>query len=232
MNKIGILSAGPGLAEIVKIYGHSSEWIPQILLNYNIQFDVIKVYEDDCIIDDNYDGYIITGSKYSVYDNIKWIDKLKYDLLSIIEREKPMLGICFGHQLLAEVLGGNVCKNSKGWELGSYRVQLTKEGIDSPLFNGLSSNEIFYESHQDVVESPPLNSTVLANSAKGNQSFVMNKNIYGVQFHPEFNWDITRKLMDIRIKKGIEVDSKILLESSNGHLVLNNFIDTIEREKI
>ena len=231
MNKIAILSAGPGLPEIVEKYGHSSDWIPQILSTHNIEFDIIKVYRDNFKFCYDYDAYIITGSKYSVYDDVDWISRLKDYLSTIIQTDKPILGICFGHQLLAEVLGGNVIKNPKGWELGSYQIQLTESGLNSPLFKDILNNEIFYESHQDFVECLPANSTELSTSDKGNQSFVYNDKIFGVQFHPEFSWDVTRMLMDLRIKKGIKVDDETLDKSSKGPVLLNNFIDIIERIK-
>ena len=89
---------------------------------------------------------------------------------------------------------------------------------------------MFYESHQDVVSKLPEGSICLANTIKGNQSFKYSNNIYGVQFHPEFTWDITRALMDIRIKKGVHVDNVHLDKSKNSYRVLHNFIDIVERE--
>ena len=74
---ITILSCGPGLKEIVNVYGHSSEWIPNAINNSSISFTVNKVYENDFSNINNADAYIITGSKYSVYDEIDWIEKLK-----------------------------------------------------------------------------------------------------------------------------------------------------------
>ena len=130
--------------------------------------------------------------------------------------------------MLADVLGGDVRKNSKGWELGSYNVLLTKAGMKDSLFEGIDDDEIFYESHQDVVTKLPPGSISLANTFKSNQSFVCSKNIYGVQFHPEFSWEVTRKLMDIRIKKGIQVDDNNLKISKYGNKILHNFIHIIE----
>ena len=75
MKKIIILSAGPGLPEIVSKYGHSSEWIPDILSRYNVSCEVKKIYaEESCSIDDG-DAWIVSGSKYSVYDDLSWINK-------------------------------------------------------------------------------------------------------------------------------------------------------------
>tara|TARA_Y100001970_G_scaffold185591_1_gene225719 strand:- start:11344 stop:12039 length:696 start_codon:yes stop_codon:yes gene_type:complete len=223
-----ILSNGPGLPEVVSLYGHSSEWIPDSINQKNIHYTVIKTYDDVSFDYLNADAFIITGSKYSVYDNAKWIDNLKLKVDDIIKLGKPILGICFGHQLLASCLGGKVEKNSKGWELGSYEISLTKEGKTSPLFNKFNNNDIVYESHQDVVSSLPKDAIELAYSNKGNQSFSYGDFLYGVQFHPEFSYDVTRKLMDLRLERGVKIDNDILIESINSKNILTNFIEIVK----
>ena len=229
--KISILSCGPGLPEIVSQYGHSSEWIPNSIDNSKIEYKIIKVYEDTNFSINDTDAVIITGSKYSVYDEQKWISYLMDIVKSFIDKNKPILGICFGHQILAACLGGKVIKNSRGWELGSYNVSLTTEGLDSPLFDSVDNNDIFYESHQDVVSMIPEGAVELAFTEKANQSFSYNNVIFGVQFHPEFTYDVTRKLMDLRIKKGILVDSNILDKSVKGKIILNNFIKIVKESE-
>ena len=227
MSKIIILSAGPGLAEVVEKYGHSSEWIPNILTRHSIDFEIKKAYENDFGTIEDADAWIITGSKYSVYDDIEWIGKLKKHLVNIFNSNKPVLGICFGHQLIAEVLGGTVQKNTLGWELGSYKIHLSDKGRQSRLFYKIEKDYYIYESHQDVFTKLPNGATLLALNNKGNQSFKYN-NIYGVQFHPEFSFDITKKLIEIRVKNGIKVDDNELIKSKSGEKILHNFIHIIE----
>ena len=224
MKKIVILSAGAGLPEIVGKYGHSSQWIPSILSNHNVEFVLRNLYEEDtCYLEDG-DAWIVSGSKYSVYDDIKWIKKAISFLALLIKEKKPILGICFGHQLIAKALGADVIKNPLGWELGSYMISLTEKGSKNKLFRSFSNREIVYESHQDIIENIPDSMDVLAYSDKSVQSFQCNNNIYGVQFHPEFSWEITRMLMDLRIKKGVSVDNNHLEKSNNGYKILHNFI--------
>ena len=93
------------------------------------------------------------------------------------------------------------------------------------MFEGFSSQEIVYESHQDTVLDLPDNVDILADSIKSNQSFSFNEKIFGVQFHPEFSKEVTRMLMDLRIAKGISVDSNDLLDSPKSHSVLKNFLN-------
>ncbi|MAZ61655.1 MAG: hypothetical protein CMG50_05725 [Candidatus Marinimicrobia bacterium] len=225
MKNVVILSNGPGLPEIIKKYGHSSDWIPNIVSNDNINFIIKKVYENDFEIDLNADAYILTGSKYSVYDDVDWIYKLKDFTKLLVDNNRYILGICFGHQILANCLGADVKKNNLGWELGSYKIELTEKGLCNALFNGFSSSEIVYESHQDTVLNLPADIDVLASSDKSNQSFSYKNKVFGVQFHPEFSKEVTRMLMDLRIKKGVSIDSDILLESDKSFSILNNFLN-------
>lgn len=225
MKNVVILSNGPGLPEIVKKFGHSSDWIPSIINNDNINFIIKKVYEDDFEISMDADAYILTGSKYSVYDDVDWIYKLKKITKTLVDNNRYVLGICFGHQILACCLGADVKKNKLGWELGSYKINLTNKGLSNKLFAGFSDTEIVYESHQDTVLNLPPDVDVLALSDKSNQSFSYNDKVFGVQFHPEFSMEVTRMLMDLRIQKGVSIDSNHLLKSDKSFSILNNFLN-------
>ena len=224
---IVIVSNGPGLKDVVDEFGHSSEWIPAVIDDSSIKYKILKAYEREVCNINDYDAFIITGSKYSVYDNFDWITDLKNFINSIVSKNKPILGICFGHQILAECLGGKVEKNKLGWELGSYKISLTENGSVHPLFKDVGEGDIVYESHQDVVSVIPENAVELAYTKKANQSFACNDNVFGVQFHPEFSYDVTRALMDIRVSKGISIDSDKLEESLNSKNILTNFINIV-----
>ena len=224
---IVIISNGPGLKDVVEKFGHSSEWIQTSINDATINYKILKAYEKEICNIENHDAFIITGSKYSVYDNLDWISTLKTLVNSIIAQNKAILGICFGHQILAECLGGRVEQNKLGWELGSYKINLTTEGLKHPLFKNISDKDIVYESHQDVVSIMPEDVIELAYTKKANQAFYYRNNIFGVQFHPEFTYDVTRALMDIRTNKGIHIDSSNLEKSLNSKNILTNFIKII-----
>ena len=74
---IVIISNGPGLPEVVNEYGHSSSWIPDLIKDKDITFSIKKVYDNDALELSDGDAWIITGSKYSVYDDFPWIYRLK-----------------------------------------------------------------------------------------------------------------------------------------------------------
>ena len=94
-------------------------------------------------------------------------------------------------------MGGKVEKNLLGWELGSYNISLTRDGVNSQLFKSFKNGDIVYESHQDVVSFLPSMLLSLLFQII-NQSFSYGHKIFGVQFHPEFSFEVTRKLMDLR----------------------------------
>ena len=227
MKKISIIINGPGIEEVKSLYGQASDWVQNVLANYDLDVKVVKAYEMEELNPEIDDAWIITGSAHSVYDNFQWIDYLKMKLREMSKVRKPVLGICFGHQLIADTFGGKVEKNLKGWEIGSCEVNLTKDAMKNELFSGLSSPLCVYQSHQDIVVSLPDGSFLMAENNMGIQSFVYNDQFYGVQFHPEFTKIVMETYLDIRYKKGI-IDSKPnVKESEDSHKILNNFIENI-----
>lgn len=129
---------------------------------------------------------LITGSPESIYDGQPWIPEAKAWLKDAIAADVPILGVCFGHQLLAELLGGRVGRNPLGWEFGTAEITLTPEGLQDPLFEGLSSPLISHEAHQDVVLELPPGATVLATSPRDpHHALRLRERVWSVQFHPE-----------------------------------------------
>ena len=95
----------------------------------------------------------------------------------------------------------NVVKNNKGWELGGSYISINDVGIKSPIFQNILMDDSFYMSHQDVVTRLPKGAVELASNEKGNQSYSIGNYMYGVQFHPEFPYSVTKKYAQIRYDK-------------------------------
>ncbi len=136
-----------------------------------------------------------------------------------------MLGICFGHQVIASALGAKVVDNKKGWELGSSKVNLSTSGCKSTLFKGFDKNFEVYESHHDVVVDIPKKIDILAQNEYGLQSFSYLDYVFGVQFHPEFNYDVMKAYCEARKDKLKNKDKYYVTSQNQGVKVLDNFIN-------
>jgi len=227
MKKIKILDCGPSLESVSKEFGQSPEWIISSLADCDCSFDWIKVYSGQEINDAYADAWIITGSPRSVYDEDDWMLKLEDSIRGVSNKGAPILGICFGHQIIAKSFGGNVELNPKGWELGSHKITLTEKGKNSLLFNNLPVEIVVYESHQDHISILPEDAIQLAYNEKCVQALQLFDYIFSVQFHPEFSLEIMKKYIETRSSSGVVIDDNFVEKSTNSDLVLSNFINMI-----
>ena len=225
--KILIISAGPGIDEIRNIYGHAIDWISSFIQDSSVIIDVVHIYQNQNFNESDYDAWIITGSASSVTDDHSWITLLKNKIIYAHKNFVPVLGVCFGHQIISSALGGKVINNKKGWELGSYKIDINDIGKASPLFKGVDLNDYFHFSHEDIVEELPLSAISLANNNMGLQAYSIDDKIFGVQFHPEFSTEIIDKYVEIRYKKGIIPNYNPVFESKSSHKIISNFVDIV-----
>ena len=226
--KISVISCGPGLDEVREKFGHSYDWVQTHCNVDEIEFSQFNAYKGIFPELNEGDGWIITGSAKSVYDDLEWIVELEFLIKKAYDIRKPTLGICFGHQLIAQALGGVVDKNQKGWELGGSMLSFNIEGLSSPLFKDVSIEDSFYMSHQDVVLKLPKHAIELAFNEMGNQAYSMGDFIYGVQFHPEFSYEVAKEYLDIRYKKGMIRKRLDICKSKTSSQVINNFIKSLK----
>lgn len=136
-----------------------------------------------------YDGVVVTGSRSSVYWEEPWIGPTKEWLSEAIEREIPCLGICYGHQLLADVLGGTV-EGMGAYEIGYNTVTHTG---DSRLFSGIDEEFLVFTTHSDAVTELPPGAEALAENEYSNHGF-RKDHVFGVQFHPEYDMETAAQL--------------------------------------
>jgi GMP synthase (glutamine-hydrolysing) len=228
MRRISIITNGPGVSEVKSLYGQASDWIQNVLSSYDdLEVNVVKGYKMEHLDPNDDDAWIITGSAHSVYDDFPWMNYIKEKLKEAEEVRIPVLGICFGHQLIADTFGGKVVLNEKGWEVGSCTVNLLDSGEKCSLFSSFKDSIDVYQSHQDIVVEIPEKAILLAENSMGIQSFVYDDIFYGVQFHPEFTKDVMEKYLTIRYEKGILKEIPKVNECKQSSKILNNFIDNI-----
>ena len=130
------------------------------------------------------EGYLCTGSRHSVDEDIEWIHQLKNFVRQLDEADKPFVGICFGHQMLAEALGGKVAKAAGGWGVGVKSIEiLQSENWMKPKQSALRLQYM----HQDQVVRLPENSVLLGQSDHCPAAmFRVGQTMIGIQAHPEF----------------------------------------------
>jgi GMP synthase (glutamine-hydrolysing) len=130
-------------------------------------------------------GFVMTGSSSSVTDADPWIQRAEAYVKEIAAEGVPLFGICFGHQLVAHALGGEVKKNPRGREIGTIQV---KRLADDPIFAGAGETLAANATHMDSVTRLPQGAQVLASSElEPIQAFALGKAIRCVQFHPEID---------------------------------------------
>jgi GMP synthase (glutamine-hydrolysing) len=136
---------------------------------------------------DGFAGVIVTGSGAMVTERLDWSERSAAWLREAAQAGLPVFGICYGHQLLAHALGGQVGDNPAGREMGTVEVRLAAAAADDPLFAGLPPAFRAQATHlQTVLRAPEGASVLAASELDACQAFRWGTSAWGVQFHPEF----------------------------------------------
>ena len=142
------------------------------------------------------DVYLITGSRHSVYDDIPWIGQLAEFLEQALAQGKKIIGICFGHQLMAHFFGGSVTSADAGWGVGVHRGKVIKS---APWMHTPSDQLALLCSHKDQVQALPAGAeTFLTSEFCPIGGFTMGDQVITVQGHPEFSKPYAEALMGYR----------------------------------
>lgn len=175
-------------------HGEFAHWIRVGAGLRQADIDVVNVEAGAALPARNgYAGVFVTGSPAMVTDHLDWSERSADWLREAAHAGLPILGICYGHQLLAYALGGTVADNPQGRELGTVRVQLAAEAADDPLLQGVDATMSAQVSHMQSVLQPPSEARVLAfNAHDACQAFRWGRAAWGVQFHPEFSTQYMR----------------------------------------
>lgn len=133
-----------------------------------------------------FDLLIILGGFQSAYDeeNYEWLEEEKRWIRVMIEKNKYVLGICLGAQLIADAMGGKAKKHIHK-EIGWWPVQFNERALSHPLLKGMPKEATFYQFHQDTFQLPEMSDHLAENKASKNQAYSINEHVLALQFHPE-----------------------------------------------
>lgn len=184
-----ILQPGQKLPELSGYPGDFADWVLAGMEVDRAEAMIIRPQAGDALPDPaTVRGIVITGSGAMVTEQADWMRQTEAWLRRVVAQATPLLGICFGHQLLAHALGGEVADNPRGIEVGTVATRLTREAASDPLFAGLGADCRVQTSHQQSVRRLPAGAVLLSASEQDpHHAFRYGAAAWGVQFHPEFS---------------------------------------------
>lgn len=198
--RIAILETGAPPAALIAAHGDYPRMLERLLAPHSrrLSFVAIKAAPDPILpAPAEFDGLLITGSPAAVYEGHPWIEPLKDLVRRAASARRPSVGICFGHQLMAEAFGGRVETSEKGWGVGVHDYEV--RGVEDWM-RPAAARIACVASHQDQVVSPPPGARTLAASdfcPHAALSYAQGPAV-SFQMHPEFSAEYARALLDLR----------------------------------
>lgn len=174
---------------------------------------------------------VITGSWSMVTDRPEWSERVGHWALELIARGKPLLGVCYGHQLMAQTMGGRVDYLEGGREQGVFDVCLSSAAAADPLFGRWPVHFSAYLSHSQSVVMPPVGAVVLGGTARDPYQILRyGPNALSVQFHPDFTPAVLQACIADRVERSGDASEKTpaiksLLDTPQARNVLSHFIE-------
>jgi GMP synthase-like glutamine amidotransferase len=202
--RIAILKTGAPPPALEARFGSYPDMLAALLAGAARRFTDFDATHGDFPAQDYYDALIITGSPAGVHDALPWIEPLKAFLRQA--RGTPMIGVCFGHQIMAEAFGGRVEKSHKGWGLGLHRYEVT---ASESWMHGAADAFTIAASHQDQVVAAPRGARVAAASVFTPIAALAYADHPAISFqgHPEFSPAFAEAL--VRARRGHAFDAAL-----------------------
>lgn len=209
--KIGILKSGHPPEDLRPEYGDYDDVFSRMLADQGLTFEGYSVV--DMAFPDSVtacDGWLITGSRHGAYEDLAFIPPLEDFIRQAYAADIPLVGVCFGHQIIAQALGGKVEKFRDGWAVGRQTYDWNGEAVSLNAW------------HQDQVTEVPSDATVCAsNDFCQNAAMVYGKKAFTVQAHPEYDSNFIAGLAKFR-GRGVVPDAQLAELESNLEKPVDN----------
>jgi GMP synthase (glutamine-hydrolysing) len=225
-----IVKTGTTLPDLVSRCGDFEDWIARGLGLPQGEIRVVSVFRGEPLPDPaSFSGVVVSGSSAMVSDREDWSERAADWLPTAIEAGTPLLGICYGHQLLAHALGGRVGLNPRGREIGTVAVRF--HGADGdPLLGVMPRVAQVHATHLESVLELPAGAKGMASSdLDPHHAFAVGEGTWGVQFHPEFDAEAMRGYLEGRRaaleSEGLDPEALIrsAIETPDGDTLLRRF---------
>jgi len=184
--------------------------------SFHVRNGVYPAHMDEC------DAYLITGSKSSAYDDEPWIHDLSDYIKTLYQQNKKMLGICFGHQLIAQSLGGKTQLAPQGWGIGVHSYAVNPNAEVKKILPDLKNGFSLLVSHRDQVTIiPPQAQKVASSEFCPNAAYMISNKVLCFQGHPEFTPAYANALMQARkdiIEPNVFEKGQACLHEQTQHL--------------
>lgn len=214
----------------------ASECFPELFQQENLdfKFEMIDGSVNFEIVQEIFSskplGIIISGSVHSVYEELDWMQNLEQAIQMAHKNETPVLGVCFGHQIIASALGGKVELMPNMREFGNFPIYLTNHAQEHPYLADFPSGTHTTLSHKDQVTELPPNSTHYGFSLLTQNQIFECGSCFGVQFHPEYH--LTHLKLLSQRRKQLFLDEKLYHSSEHLEQIVSTFHMTPESRKI
>lgn len=225
LKQIALIKTGGTIPQIKNYHGDFEDWFAEGMgVSDLLQIDVFK--QQSLPAAESLAGIVITGSAAMVSAKEDWSERTAEWLAEAVKKDIPILGVCYGHQLLAHALGGRAGPNPRGRQIGTVRTQLIDSYIDDPLLRHLPQTFPSQTSHSEVVlELPPGARRLASSPLDNNFSIRFAEKVWGVQFHPEFSGPVMSEYIRYR-------SDAIREEGLNPEQMLDKITDTREANSV
>ena len=219
MKKFVIIKTGDTFSGIAENLGDFEDWISLGLGIDKKDIRVVDTPRGEVLPSaESCKGVVIAGSHAMVTQNLAWSVAIERWVPDVIRLNVPLLGICYGHQLIARAMGGIVGYHPGGIEIGTVQIELVHKDTPDILFKGLEKIFAAHVCHSQTVVRLPDNALCIAgNSFEPNHAFRIGPSAWGIQFHPEY---------DTRIMKAYVRNMETTIKQSD--LILSEILDKIE----